>query len=128
MKKYLYSMFLMMFVILATFSFVVADDTVIGSMSTPRALWSPPTTGSPVVYYVLQVWETDGDLIWSVTVADTTVVVEDGFIEPMIRYMARVAGVDAHERQGPWSEWGNDYIYAPGIPESPGTPVWSIEP
>lgn len=126
MRKNFYSMFLAMFAILAMCSPIVADDTVIGTTPTPTASWSPPTTGSPVVYYVLQLFETEGLMVWSINVADTTTVVAEQIIEPLIRYRARVAGVDQHDRQGPWSLWSNDYIFDYGLPDAPGTPVWTI--
>ncbi|HOX27435.1 MAG TPA: hypothetical protein PLL30_17160 [Candidatus Krumholzibacteria bacterium] len=65
-----------------------------------RATWSPPTTGSPVVRYVIEL-EIAGD--WP----DTTVLIPLPTWAGRLRQ--RVGGVDAEVRQGPWSEWGDWY-------------------
>lgn len=67
--------------------------------------WEAPTYGTPVVHYVLQVVELGG------AQPDTTVydqipgLSRNVFVAYGNVYKARVAGVDAEGRQGPWSLW-----------------------
>ncbi|HOX27481.1 MAG TPA: hypothetical protein PLL30_17825 [Candidatus Krumholzibacteria bacterium] len=65
--------------------------------ATVTAQWIAPTEGSPVYVYVMQV-ETI-----ATTTATSTVLPVPVAADSM---RARVSGVDAEGRQGPWSLWG----------------------
>ena len=71
-------------------------------------VWTPPTEGSPVVFYRVQLSRNDGEfaVIDSTPTTSYTLAVEWGD-----KYVIRVAGVDAADRQGPYS-----------IPSEPYTP------
>ena len=70
-----------------------------------RCSWDPPTYGTPVHHYILQVV--------NVTYDPDTPVVYDNIMDEYLdvpvlftnTYKARVAGVDSLGRQGPWSQW-----------------------
>lgn len=87
-----------------------------------RASWTAPITGSPVVTYVLQL-SRDGEPFETYATTDTTTVIMS--LDVLHEYIARVAGVDALDRQGPWSEPSSPYLVDPGPPGSPGTVVWT---
>ncbi|MBU8869618.1 MAG: hypothetical protein KOO60_01970 [Gemmatimonadales bacterium] len=88
--------------------------SVPGGELTESALcsWDKPTYGTPVHHYVLELEEIHPDGV-------VEVMKFGGIIEESIRvdllfgntYRARVAGVDAEDRQGPWSLWTP--VYAP---------------
>ena len=84
--------------------------------------WTPPTTGSPVEYYVVQ-WKVN-DLEWVnfVGTADTTITFENLF-EYGETYIVRVAGVDAEVRQGGFSNSSIPYTPDAGAPGQPGAPI-----
>ncbi len=71
-------------------------------------VWTAPTEGSPVVFYRVQLSRNDGEfaVIDSAPTTSYTLAVEWGD-----KYVIRVAGVDAADRQGPYS-----------IPSEPYTP------
>ncbi len=85
--------------------------------------WTAPTTGSPVVTYVVQ-HSVDGGpftTIASVSSNAYTLAASVGHA-----HRIRVAGVDAQSRQGVWSEASDPYtppIPDPGAPGQPGKPV-----
>ena len=84
------------------------------------ASWTPPTEGSPVDHYVLQI-STDGGpftTVASVSATSYTLSLEVGS-----SYVARVAGVDAQDRQGPWSVDSDPYSPDLGPPGQPGKPI-----
>lgn len=88
------------------------------------ASWEAPTTGSPVVRYALQL-STDGESTWttaSSTIEGTSHILD---LEFDTTYVARVAGIDAQDRQGPWSETSDPYTPTIDIgpPGEPGRPV-----
>ena len=89
------------------------------------ASWSPPTTGSPVVMYMLQVFA-DGELDMVVQTPDTSYTWNPGVFEWHVTYVARVAGVDALDRQGPWSEDSDELVLDPGEPGQPGGCQWTV--
>ena len=82
--------------------------------------WDAPTTGTPVVYYVIQVhWTRGPDFMVSdimrkyhtiYSICDDTVRV-------------RVAGVDSMEIQGPYSIWSEPY-YSPGAQQLDRRDEW----
>ncbi|MBU8871814.1 MAG: hypothetical protein KOO60_13190 [Gemmatimonadales bacterium] len=84
--------------------------------------WSAPTYGTPVAHYVLQHSVNGGDWVTIATPVDTeytvTITVDDG-------HRVRVAGVDAEDRQGPYSLPSPEYFPANddlGEPGQPGKP------
>lgn len=84
------------------------------------ASWTAPTEGSPVDHYVLQL-STDGGpftTVGSVTGTSYTLDLDVGST-----YIARVAGVDAQDRQGPWSPESDPYSPDIGPPGQPGKPM-----
>jgi hypothetical protein len=111
---------------------------ILAMLSTPkaneipsaRASWTPPITGGPVEHYVLQLHYFDEDSFFTIAVTpDTSVVVP---VHPLRWVEARVCGVNTHpetgeERQGPWSDVSDPYIYDPGPPDIPGQPEVSDE-
>lgn len=89
------------------------------------ASWTAPTEGSPVDHYVLQLSENGGPFY---TVSDTiTTTSFDVQLENLTTYVARVAGVDAQDRQGPWSEPSEPYTPDLGPPGAPTQPI-IVEP
>lgn len=89
--------------------------------------WDPPTTGSPVVKYVIQA-SSDGGATWSDYVSENPPLNVYVFYDWAFAatYVIRVAGVDAGDRQGPWSQWSDPYTTPdppdPGPPGEPGKP------
>lgn len=83
-----------------------------------RCSWSEPTYGTPVQHYILQVESRE-------VVTDTAeyypIMVEyyDLELKFNVYYRARVAGVDAEGRQGPWSLWTPEYSLEKLHEESP---------
>lgn len=84
------------------------------------ASWTAPTEGSPVHHYVLQL-STDGGPF--VTVGSVTGLSYALELNVGSTYVARVAGVDAQDRQGPWSEESDPYSPDIGPPGQPGKPM-----
>ena len=89
-----------------------------------KVSWSAPTYGTPVDFYRLQVievgfnietWESFIDTFIHTDIADTFHYV---WVMGGNEYFARVAGVDAQDRQGPWSNWTSEFEeggYSPDI-------------
>ncbi len=84
------------------------------------ASWTAPTEGSPVEHYVLQLSTDGGPFVTVGSVTGTEYVLE---LEVGSTYIARVAGVDAQDRQGPWSEESEPYTPDIGPPGAPGKPL-----
>jgi len=82
--------------------------------------WTAPTTGSPVVHYVIQHSVNGGD--WAQIATSTsntftlTATVGDA-------HRIRVAGVDAEARQGGYSLPSDAYTPDVGAPGQPGKPI-----
>ena len=75
--------------------------------------WLEPTNGTPVEYYVLELEKTFGNETLKVAYGQNQEIEEESFqfkLEFGYRYRARVAGVDAEGRQGPWSLWSDAYV------------------
>ncbi len=84
------------------------------------ASWNAPTEGTPVEHYVFQL-STDGGPF--VTVGSVTTTSYTLQLDVDHTYVARVAGVDAQDRQGPWSEASDPYTPDVGPPGAPGKPI-----
>jgi hypothetical protein len=82
--------------------------------------WTPPTTGSPVEYYVVQHSVNGGPYaqIATVTTNQYTLMATYGD-----SHVIRVAGVDAEARQGPYSVPSEAYTPSLGAPGQPGQPI-----
>ena len=85
------------------------------------ANWGPPTYGTPVDHYILELSTDEGD--W-VQVASTSSTQQDLTLAEGHTYRIRVAGVDAAGHQGPYGLPSSSY--APedltSGPGKPGTP------
>ena len=83
--------------------------------------WTAPVGGSAVDYYACQVRTAGGE--WGVcsgnTVGESITVIEDNGVQGL---QLRVAGVDADDRQGPWSLPSVPYGDA-GPPSAQGAPT-----
>lgn len=84
------------------------------------ASWTAPTEGSPVDHYVLQLSVDGGPFSTVASVAGTSHALQ---LDVDSTYVARVAGVDAQDRQGPWSESSDPYSPDLGPPGQPGKPI-----
>jgi hypothetical protein len=81
--------------------------------------WNAPTTGSPVDHYVVEV-SLDGGPFYQVGTASENTYV---FSAPVGEsHQVRVAGVDASDRQGPYSVASEPYTPDLGPPGQPGQP------
>ena len=89
-----------------------------------RATWEAPITGSPVVTYELEVL-VDGVRHLFVTSETTSYVFAPGTFEPSVAYIARVRGVDAQGRTGPWSLPSEPYVHDAGPPGLCGPIQWT---
>lgn len=79
------------------------QDPMLGKWA--RCSWDAPTYGTPVVTYVLEVEEWGNEDPATTIHDEITELYHDVWVEFGISYKARVAGIDAEDRQGPWSEW-----------------------
>ncbi len=82
--------------------------------------WTAPTTGSPVVEYVVQHSVDGGAWIQIATVTTNSYVLAATVGEA---HQIRVAGVDAYDRQGVWSLPSDAYTPDLGAPGQPGKPI-----
>jgi hypothetical protein len=81
--------------------------------------WTPPTTGSAVHHYVVEVSVAGSPYYQVDTVTSNTYT----FTAPIGEtHQVRVAGVDAQDRQGPYSQPSDPYIPDVGPPGQPGKP------
>ena len=86
-----------------------------------RAGWSPPTYGTPVDHYVLQHSINDGPwYYYASAIEDTTLRITISYADT---HRVRVAGVDAENRQGPFSLPSETYCPADSFPQQPGQPI-----
>jgi hypothetical protein len=84
-----------------------------------RCRWQAPDSGSPVQVYELQIKDVDGGLDTTITVpsqpgSEQVQVFEGEFLR---RYIARVRGIDAQGRSGPWSNFSQVYVFEEEEPE-----------
>lgn len=84
-------------------------------------VWTAPTTGSEVVKYTVEL-NIDG-AGWLPVAEVTTATVTFSTFEYLKTYEVRVAGIDALDRQGPFSESSDPYTPDQGIPGQPSKPV-----
>jgi hypothetical protein len=82
--------------------------------------WTPPTTGSPVDHYVVEHSVNGGPWVQIATVVSNSFTLAATLGDP---HQIRVAGVDALDRQGPFSEPSDPYTPEQGPPGQPGQPI-----
>lgn len=107
--------------LLATIVLLVAFVTAAAAYQVDvTCSWTPPTEGSPVVTYVLEISENGGPFVQVATTEapQTSVTLT---LESWTTYVARVAAIDAQDRQGPWSEPSDPYTPDYGPPGQPGS-------
>jgi len=110
---------IVIFGVLATLSLLGALPAAAQTVQV-AATWTPPNEGSPVHHYILQL-STDGGPFTTVgSVTSTTYTLN---LEVNHNYVARVAGVDTQDRQGPWSLESDPYNPDLGPPGQPGKPI-----
>ena len=82
--------------------------------------WAAPTTGSPVLLYVIEHSVIDG--AWT-QIATTSATTYTFMVSVGDSHRVRVAGVDADGDQGPFSLPSDPYIPDLGPPGQPGKPI-----
>jgi len=83
-------------------------------------VWTAPTTGSPVDHYVVQHSADGGAWVTLGTAPDLSFTLS---AEYGVSHRIRVAGVDAQNRQGPYSLPSEAYTPDAGAPGQPGQPI-----
>lgn len=84
--------------------------------------WTAPTTGSPVVRYTVEL-RTNGAAWVEVSSATTSPTYTFSTFDYLKTYEVRVAGVDALNRKGAYSNSSDPYMPDQGIPGAPGKPA-----
>ncbi len=82
--------------------------------------WTAPTEGSPVVYYVVEHSVNGGPFVQIATTPTNTYTLAATIGDT---HQIRVAGVDAQDRMGPFSEASDPYAPQVGPPGQPGKPI-----
>jgi len=82
--------------------------------------WTAPTEGSPVVYYVIEHSVNGGPFVQIGTSTSNTYTLAATLGDT---HQIRVAGVDALDRMGPFSEASDPYAPQLGPPGQPGQPI-----
>jgi len=82
--------------------------------------WTAPTTGSPVAVYEFQISHDLENWTTVATPADTFTTVD----LPVGTTYARVRGIDAQGRAGPWATNDTDPFIDLGPPGGCGIPIW----
>ncbi|MEN8008023.1 MAG: hypothetical protein ABFS42_13470 [Candidatus Krumholzibacteriota bacterium] len=82
--------------------------------------WTAPTTGTPVDFYVIEHSVDGGQWTQIATSTDNTYTLTATVGQS---HQIRVAGVDASNRQGPYSLPSDPYLPDAGAPGQPGKPI-----
>ncbi len=82
--------------------------------------WTAPTTGTPVEFYVVQHSVNGGQWTQVDTSTENTYTLSATAGES---HQIRVAGVDADDRQGPFSVASDPFTPDAGAPGQPGKPI-----
>ena len=82
--------------------------------------WTAPTTGSAVDHYVVQHRINGGDWVQVATTSTNSYTLTATYDQA---HEIRVAGVDAEDRQGPFSVASDPITPDPGAPGAPGKPT-----
>lgn len=99
---------------------MLSVGSVDAQVQTVHYSWTAPTTGSAVHHYIVQ--HRIGDGAW-IQVASVTTLTYDLAATNLDAHQIRVAGVDALDRQGLWSEPSESYTPDAGAPGGCGRPV-----
>lgn len=108
----------MMKFLVAVLVILLAFPAIAGQQAQFR--WTPPVTGSPVVEYQIEMSLDGGAFTWIAATPDTFFTYEFPYDTTI---QVRVAGMDALDRVGPWSE-PSDPQYWESPPSVPGKPVF----
>ena len=106
--------------VLAALSLIFVVPAAAQTTVQVTATWNPPTTGSPVQHYILQLSTNGGPFTTVASVAGNSFALD---LVVGVTYTARVAGVDSQDRQGSWSETSDPYTPDLGPPGQPGKPL-----
>jgi len=82
--------------------------------------WSAPTSGSTVDHYVIE-HSIDGGSWTQIATSNSNTFTLAASVG--VSHQIRVAGVDASDRQGPFSVASDAYSPDPGLPSQPGKPI-----
>lgn len=82
--------------------------------------WTAPTTGSTAVRYVVEHSVNNGPFVAIGTATSTSYTLQAAYGSS---HRIRVAGVDAQNRQGPFSTASEPYTPDLGAPGQPGQPI-----
>jgi len=99
---------------------VLGVQTAAAQTVDATATWTAPTEGSPVDHYVVQISQDGGPYQNAGSTQTTTITLQ---LQVGSSYTVRVAGVDAQDRQGPWSLSSDPYTPELGPPGQPGKPI-----
>lgn len=104
----------------ALLGFMVVGGPSVATPVSATANWTPPTTGSPVHHYRVELKTDAGPfVIAGMPLAPSiTLTLESGHT-----YVVRVAGIDAQDRQGPFSDPSEPYTPDLGAPGGCGKPI-----
>jgi len=108
--------------LLALLALTIASPALAQTTSmTFTYLWTPPTTGSPVHHYEVDISANSGST-WQTVASPTT---PTAMIALAVggTYIVRVRGVDAASRPGPYSVNSDPNTPDPGAPSAPGKPA-----
>ncbi len=82
--------------------------------------WTAPTSGSAVDHYVIE-HSIDGGSWTQIATSNSNTFTLTATVG--LSHQIRVAGVDASDRQGPFSVASDAYSPDPGLPSQPGKPI-----
>ena len=82
--------------------------------------WTAPTTGTAVEYYVVEHSVNGGNWTQIGTTTENSYTLDATVGQS---HQIRVAGVDASDRQGPFSNASDPYMPDAGAPGQPGKPI-----
>jgi len=109
--------------LLAILSVFMIGTVIAQTQIQATATWTAPTEGSPVDHYVVELSVDGGEYINAGMTPTTSITLN---LDVLQEYVVRVAGVDALDRQGPWSLPSEPYVPDPGAPTAPGQPTITV--
>ena len=118
MKRRIFGLALVL--LLSGLSPALQRDAIGDDYTTVTVKWEAPATGSPAVRYLVRIRDLDGTL-YETTMVDAAPGPLQTYtfthVEYAHRYQARVAGIDARGRQGPWTSWSTVYDRETSVPQ-----------
>jgi hypothetical protein len=81
--------------------------------------WTPPSSGTPVDHYIVEL-SVNGSPFYQIDTSTSNTITITVPVDET--HQVRVAGVDASDRQGPYSESSDPYTPDVGPPGQPGKP------